>query len=344
MPSDARLLIDGKVQSQANQTLQLSAKTHRIEVRKEGYISFETKITPHTGIPQQVNVNLKSERQAQVEKIKPVYANTAGQTLKLFYPGAFTMGASRREPGRRANETLRNVDLKRPFYMGIHEVTNVQYKKFAEGHASGSIQGTSIDGDNQPVAKVNWEQAARYCNWLSKAESLTPFYLEKDNKISGANASANGYRLPSEAEWAWAARVKGKDVFLKFPWGEQMPPPDKNGNYADTSASGFLAKIINGYNDGYLASAPVGSFAANSKGLFDMGGNVAEWVHDFYDIQLGTANKAPVDPLGPDTGEFHVLRGSSWAHGTVTELRLSYRDYNAKSRDDVGFRIARYLE
>ena len=75
-----------------------------------------------------------------------------------------------------------------------------------------------------------------------------------------------------------------------------------------------------------------------------MGGNVAEWVNDFYDIQLGMSNKAEIDPLGPGTGKFHVIRGSSWAHGTVTELRLSYRDYNAKARDDVGFRIARYLE
>lgn len=343
-PKDARLFIDGKAQSDANQTLQLPARTHRIEVRREGYVAFATKITTHTGIPQQVTVNLKSERQLQIEKIKPVYTNSAGQTLKLFYPTAFTMGASRREPGRRANETIRNIELKRPFYLATHEVTNAQYKKFANDHISGAVQGKSLDGDNQPVAALLWEQAARYCNWLSKAESLTPFYNEKDNKISGVNASANGYRLPTEAEWAWAARVTGKNTRLKFPWGDQMPPPDKSGNYADSSASGFLGKIIADYNDGYLASAPAGSFNANAKGLFDMGGNVAEWIHDFYDIRLGSADRPEIDPLGPDTGEFHVIRGSSWAHGTVTELRLSYRDYNAKARDDVGFRIARYLE
>ena len=164
------------------------------------------------------------------------------------------------------------------------------------------------------------------------------------DKLSGFNASANGYRLPSEAEWAWAARQQPDKSMLKFPWGAKMPPPEKSGNYADNSTSGFLSKVLNTYNDGYLASAPVGSFAANSKGLFDMGGNVAEWVHDFYDIQLGSSGKPVLDPLGPKTGKFHVIRGSSWAHGTVTELRLSYRDYHAKARDDVGFRIARYLE
>ncbi len=343
-PVDARLLINGKAQSKANQTLQLPAKTHRIEVRRKGYVDYKTKITPHTGIAQQVNVDLKSERQAQIEKIKPVYTNSAGQTLKLFYPSAFTMGASRREPGRRANETIRNIELKRPFYISTHEVTNLQFKKFAKEHVSGTIQGKSLDGDNQPVAKLRWEQAASYCNWLSTTESLTPFYLEKDKRITGFNPVANGYRLPTEAEWAWAARVKGKNLLVKFPWGDKMPPPDKSGNYADNSTAGFLGKILAGYNDGYLTSATVGKFDANSKGLFDMGGNVAEWVNDFYDIQLGTINKPTVDPLGPDTGQFHVIRGSSWAHGTVTELRLSYRDYSEKERDDVGFRIARYLE
>jgi formylglycine-generating enzyme required for sulfatase activity len=343
-PRDAKLYINGKAQGSANQTLELPAKSHRIEIRRQGYVSYKTKISPHAGIAEQLNVSLKSEKQARQEKVKPIYTTSAGQTLKLFYPTAFTMGASRREPGRRANETIRKINLKRPFYLGTHEVTNVQYKKFVTAHVSGGVHGNNLDREHQPVVKISWEQAALYCNWLSKAESLVPFYEEKDNKIIGVNQSASGYRLPTEAEWAWAARSTGKDSMLKFPWGAQMPPSEKSGNYADRSTAGFLGKIIGDYKDSYLVSAPVGSFPANHRGLFDMGGNVAEWVNDFYDIQLGMSNKAEIDPIGPGTGKFHVIRGSSWAHGTVTELRLSYRDYNAKARDDVGFRIARYLE
>ena len=126
------------------------------------------------------------------------------------------------------------------------------------------------------------------------------------------------------------------------PWGQAMPPGRKSGNFADRSAAVLLGRIIDNYEDGFVVSAPVGSFAANAKGLFDLGGNVAEWTHDFYDIAVSAGQKTAVDPLGPLSGEFHVIRGSSWAHGTVTELRLSFRDYGSKARDDVGFRLARY--
>ncbi|MGH8246162.1 MAG: formylglycine-generating enzyme family protein, partial [Gammaproteobacteria bacterium] len=74
------------------------------------------------------------------------------------------------------------------------------------------------------------------------------------------------------------------------------------------------------------------------------GGNAAEWVHDHYDIAAEESGAAALDPLGPESGEHHVIRGASWAHGGLTELRLSYRDYGLEGRDDVGFRIARYLE
>jgi len=343
-PEDAEVYIDGRLIGRANQTVELSTTQHTVEIRKPGYIDYKTTITPRPGIAQQVTASLKSLEQAKREAIKPVAQSPAGQTLKLFEATAITMGASRREPGRRANETIRNVQFTRAFYLSETEVTNAEYRKFDSSHASGEVQGNTLNGDKQPVVNISWEQAARYCNWLSEQASLTPFYVVKDNKVSGFNPAADGYRLPTEAEWEWAARDQGNNVLLKFPWGETMPPNTKNGNYADISAADILATIIPDYNDGHIVSTAVASFPANQKGLYDLGGNVAEWVHDYYDISVTDSDAAITDPLGPASGELHVIRGSSWGHGGISELRLSYRDYGSDKRNDVGFRIARYVQ
>ena len=343
-PSDAKIFVDGAPVGEGSRTLQLSTSKHQVEVRKQGYVDYKTTLTPHLGVDHELIVRLKTVKQAKLEALKPTVTTPGGQTLKLFYPGAVTMGASRREPGRGANETIRNIKLTRPFYLALKEVTNKEYRLFDKGFSSGAVSGNSLNGDNQPVVGVTWQQAAGYCNWLSREESLTPFYIEQDGKITGFDKAANGYRLPTEAEWAWAARTTNAGETLKFPWGAEMPPAKNSGNYADRKAAALFGRIIGNYDDGYVVSAPVGSFTPNDKGLFDLGGNVAEWVNDFYDVVVSAGNKVEVDPMGPKNGEFHVIRGSSWAHGAITELRLSFRGYGNKSRNDLGFRIARFAD
>jgi formylglycine-generating enzyme required for sulfatase activity len=151
--------------------------------------------------------------------------------------------------------------------------------------------------------------------------------------------------LPTEAEWAWAARFAGQaEGGLVFPWGNELPPPDRSGNYADLAAADILPITLVTYNDGFPVAAPPGRFAANPVGIFDLGGNVAEWVQDFYTIEVEAPREPVVDPLGPESGQLHVIRGASWRSATVTELRLAYRSYSDMGREDVGFRIARNLE
>jgi formylglycine-generating enzyme required for sulfatase activity len=87
----------------------------------------------------------------------------------------------------------------------------------------------------------------------------------------------------------------------------------------------------------------VGSFPPNEKGLYDLAGNVAEYVNDYYGIEFSLGMKADKDPTGPEKGESHIIRGASWRHSNITELRLSFRDYGNDPRDDVGFRVARYV-
>jgi formylglycine-generating enzyme required for sulfatase activity len=343
-PADAQLYVNGELRGNANQEIDLLAASQTIEVRREGYVPYTREFIARPGLPQELAVTLKSLEQQRLESIKTEIATVNLQTLKLIYPGNFVMGASRREAGRQANEVIRNVTLTKPFYLSLTEVTNEQFAAFDPAHSSGIVEGRTASNPNQPVVQVTWEQAARYCNWLSEQEQLPPFYVVEGETIAGVNPDSTGYRLPTEAEWEWAARVEGDpNSLLRFPWGSELPPPPNHGNYADISAGSFLARILSDYNDGFLASAPVASFPANANGFYDMGGNVAEWVNDYYGTAGLVGTAVETDPLGPDGGTYHVIRGSSWAHGTVTELRLSFRDYNNEARDDVGFRIARYL-
>lgn len=344
LPAHAELFIEGNSRGSANQSIRLPIKPYEIEIRLEGYAGFKQTITPRAGLASEVKVKLLTIEEARLAALKPTITSSDGQNLKLFEPFAFTMGGSRREPGRRANETMREVDMTRLFYLATKEVTNAQFRRFAAGHDSGTYEEASLNEDDQPVVNVSWHDAAAYCNWLSEHEELTPFYEIEFGKVKDVNHSATGYRLPSEAEWAWAARTAGDGPGhdqLRFPWGSNLPPPERHGNYADRAASNLVGRVVFGYNDNHGVSAPVGTFKADARGLFDMGGNVAEWSNDFYEIP----DKAPVtDPTGPGLGDYHVIKGSSWMHGTITELRFSFRDYGIDGRQDVGFRIARYAE
>ena len=112
---------------------------------------------------------------------------------------------------------------------------------------------------------------------------------------------------------------------------------------ADASSALVTGRILNGYTDNVVVSAEVGKFPPNPRGLYDMGGNVAEWVNDVYRIPV--PNEAiEEDPLGDPQGDNYTIRGASWSLSRLRELRLTYRDYGERGRDDVGFRVARYAE
>ena len=346
-PAEAVIRVNGKPVGKGSQVLSLPAVAHRIEIALDGFATVKRSITPRPGLEQLVEVSLQTEAQARAARIKPEITTALGQTLLLFNPADsptadFTMGASRREPGRRANEVLHPVALRRSFYLQTTEVTNAQFRLFESAHNSGQIEGNSLNRDHQPAVQVSWQQAASFCNWLSKREGLPPFYRETNGIITGYNRSATGYRLPSEAEWAWAARSRG-ETLLKFPWGDNFPPNTAVENYADSSSAFVTGRVLSGYKDGHVVSAPVASFPASNRGLYDLGGNVAEWVHDVYTIPSANGT-LQTDPLGGQNGDNYVIRGASWSHSRISELRLSYRDYGQAGRDDVGFRIARYAE
>jgi formylglycine-generating enzyme required for sulfatase activity len=339
-PPGAEVLVDGEAKGPSPRSLKLTAAPHEIEVRRTGYAPHRVTVTPRPGFPQAVNVRLRSLQEPKAAG--PARISVRGHELRLLAPGRFQMGASRREPGRRGNETLREVELQRRSYLSTLEVTNAQFRRFQGAHSSGRFAGHDLDGEAQPVVRVTWEEAAEYCNWLSAQEGLPPVYVKTGGRLAAATPIGPGFRLPTEAEWSRAARYPEGGP-LKYPWGASLPVPPGAGNYADESARAVVPSILQGYDDRYPVSSPVGSFRPSALGFYDLGGNVAEWVHDVYAIPPA---EGPVekDPLGPAAGDLHVILGSSYLQGTVTELRLSYRDYATKPRADVGFRVARYAE
>jgi formylglycine-generating enzyme required for sulfatase activity len=343
-PPDAAIFSGSRQLATGSARLSLPATAQTLRVRREGYADGEVTVTPRPGFPQAVAVTLRTLEQQRQAALNTRLTSSAGQELVLLKPGPFRMGSSRREVGRRANEAIREIRLQRPYYLGLAEVTNAEFRQFRAAHSSGNFKGKSLNGDDQPAALVSWTDAALFCNWLSQRENLPPFYRVSGTAVTGADRASRGYRLPTEAEWAWAASMPASGPPPRYPWGEALPPAAKSGNYADRSGESLLGTVIAGYDDGFAVAAPVRRFTPNRHGLFDLGGNASEWVHDLYETAPAPGAAAETDPLGPDIGEFHVIRGASWRHGDVTSLRLAYRDYGKDGRADVGFRIARYAQ
>ncbi len=188
------------------------------------------------------------------------------------------------------------------FYIDIYEVTNAQYKKFMDetGHESpGFWNNSSFNAPNQPVVGVSWNDAVEYCKWIGK-------------------------RLPTEAEWEKAA--KGGLVDKKYPWGNNI-------TYDDANFFGTGGKDI------WNQTAPVGSFAPNGYGLYDVIGNVWEWCSDWYSESYYSESSSQ-NPKGPNNGYYRVLRGGAWNLGLeylYTTKRYS-RDPNSRFYNDQGFR------
>lgn len=324
--------------------LNLSSAPHKLEVKKDGYQSFARTITPRPGYPQTIQVRLLTDAEVVARSKSNTVQTSVGQELRRIEPGSFVMGTSRREQGRRANEVLVPATITRPFYMSAKVVTNREFQKFMKGHLSGQNVHAALAGDMNPVVNVGWEDAVEFCNWLSTQEGLPLAYEKKFEKWQPILPTPGGYRLPTEAEWVWAIRYQGRSSATTYPWGNKLPPRRDSGNFADDSARELLPSVLPKYDDGFASTSPPGSFAANALGLYDGGGNVAEWVQDYYSVPNPGQTEPVVDPQGAKRGNNRVIRGSSWRHAGVAELRFGYRDYGTSGRIDVGFRIAKNAE
>lgn len=332
----ADVYINDKLVGTSPLTIDLVAIPHKVSIQKPGFRSVTKTFIPTTTGTITIREQLKTETGARLAEAPGFYTNSLGMELLMFKPSAFEMGAPRHQKGQRANEFQRKVNLVKPFYAAKHETTNQQFTRFKKDHG---VTG----GARAPVTSLRWIEAVRFSNWLSKKENLVPFYAISGNRVTAIHAKANGYRLLSEPEWEWLARRANRTSQTVFPWGDTPTVPKMAGNIADEAARGGVAFYIPNYNDGFSGKAPVGSFKAEASGLYDLAGNVSEWVNDAYSLQLPATNVVEVDPIGPVIGNTHVVKGANWRSGTRTTLRAAYREGLVERRDDVGFRIGRYL-
>ena len=238
--------------------------------------------------------------------------------------GTFIMGSPANEPDRSGNEVRHQVKVS-DFYMGEHEVTQEEWQKVMGTYPS------KFKGDNLPVENVSWYDAIDYCNKMSENEDLTPAYTVIGKSVTW-NREANGYRLPTEAEWEYACKAK---IMTPSPFstGDNITTgqANYNGNYPyNNNAKGEYRE----------KTTPVRSFAPNELGLYDMHGNVWEWCWDWY----GDYSSSPqTDPEGASSGSHRVLRGGGWV-AEAQFLRSAYRgkrDPSDLGGSDIGFRLVR---
>jgi formylglycine-generating enzyme required for sulfatase activity len=243
----------------------------------------------------------------------------------LIKGGTFIMGSPTGESERGTDETQHRVTVS-DYYIAKFPVTQREYTQLMGDNPS------EFKGDNLPVETVSWFDAVRFCNARSTLEGLTPAYTINGETVTW-NRNANGYRLPTEAEWEYACRA---GTTTPFNIGSNITDKDANCHNHYGYNNNSSGRVTGGYRG---RTTPVNSYRANSWGLFDMHGNVADWCWDLYgEYDVG----AQTNPAGPVTGTLRVNRGGGW-NDFPKHIRSAYRAATPpdNSSFNLGFRLAR---
>lgn len=258
------------------------------------------------------NLNTDSDRNSGIES--EVNNMQVSENFVFIQGDSFQMGSPESEAWRSADETQHEVTVS-DFYMSKYEVTQKEYEETTGRNPS------NFQGENLPVENVSWLDAVAFCNAKSEKDGLTPVYTIDGQNVSW-DRSANGYRLPTEAEWEYACRAGTTTPFYM-----ENSPSAEDANYYGH----YPYEIEDNYfSQGNLevqpgeyrqTTVPVNSFSENPYGLYNMHGNVSEWVWDYY----GAYDTEPqTDPAGPASGTLRVYRGGGW-NDFAKNMRSAYR-------------------
>lgn len=288
-----------------------------------------------TNTQNQNSDTLLSENSGGTSQV-PVNDNTTPvnvpENFVLIKGGTFDMGSPASEAWRSEDETQHSVTVS-DFYMSIYELTQAEYREITRENPG------NFSGDELPAENISWLNAVRYCNARSEKENLTPAYTIDGQNVTW-DRSANGYRLPTEAEWEYACRA-----------GTVTPFNTENSISAEESNyyGHYPYEIEDNYfSQGNLSTKPgeyrqttvaVNSFSPNKWGLYNMHGNVGEWVWDYY----GAYNtEAQTDPAGAETGTLRVYRGGGW-NDFAKNMRSAYRATLEQNKGsfNIGIRLVR---
>jgi formylglycine-generating enzyme required for sulfatase activity len=268
--------------------------------------------------------------------------------------GTFTMGASPTDPDRPPGSVQHVVHITRPFFLATTEVTQLQWARaMLMQRSAPEYFGFPLRGSLHPAQNLSWCEALAFANALSRMDGLTPAYILPGGvwaEVAAGNCElfagavipvqgADGYRLPTEAEWEYAARAGTTD-----PWAGAASEDAlcEVANLMDASVPPLTSEDIRApCDDGADGSATVASRAPNGFGLYDMTGNVWEWV---WDLHGSYPREEAFDPTGPTEGTEHTFRGGCWftapAYGKVTARVARPPTYRSPW---LGLRLARSI-
>ncbi|MEZ4387808.1 MAG: formylglycine-generating enzyme family protein [Candidatus Krumholzibacteriia bacterium] len=259
---------------------------------------------------------------------EPSLVGSSGRSVShdLVPPESFQMGSPDHGPG--VNSTRCSIRSRSRGDSGsATEVTQAVYESVTGGNPS------RWAAPEHPVENVTWFDCLRFCNLLSEQHGLQPAYVISEHAVDW-DLDADGYRLPTEAEWEYASRA---GTGSRFSFGDDPAQLHRYANFCDRSCP--RAWRDSTQNDGQAFTAPVGCFEPNPWGLHDMHGNVWEWCWDWW---APFAGEAQVDPLGPAVGDHRVEKGGCWEAGAGM-CRNAYRHYVEpdQKRSYLGFRVVR---